>query len=467
MWRVQIRNLENIRRMKLIFLFSIFLLLLKMNYNNNKIPYANLIPYINSINNKPYNLKKLFNSRRLYIPDANLTNEYIHYIRPINESNNEKNMIDYDKEQIFFDNNFIKRKDQLDFKDFAKLCEEEKLIYKNIKKISNQPFISIIFASFNKEKEIMKSVRTIQNQSLKNIEIIIVDDCSTDNTSKYYNLLLKTDPRIRLFYHLKNMGVWRTRIDGLLYSKGKYVIFFDVGDLYEDNYVLEDAYNVIEKYNLDCVKMFFRLILDFNNLRHRKEPLEYNDTQTKVNSKKNMVSEVNKVFRGFYGVIWNALLKSDVYIKGLYLLNNEVLNIYKNLWEDRWWTRLMNESANNLLIIKRFCYLYYRDLENSHLLNPKTIEDKDRVAQEFVYFLYFDMNFLPKEDDKKTIIDQLNYLDTTNRNEALSNFRTKFYILDNLVKKLLKDPYVKEESKISLRNILDKSYRRQKEYEKI
>ena len=226
MWRVQIRNLENIRRMKLIFLFSIFLLLLKMNYNNNKIPYANLIPYINSINNKPYNLKKLFNSRRLYIPDANLTNEYIHYIRPINESNNEKNMIDYDKEQIFFDNNFIKRKDQLDFKDFAKLCEEEKLIYKNIKKISNQPFISIIFASFNKEKEIMKSVRTIQNQSLKNIEIIIVDDCSTDNTSKYYNLLLKTDPRIRLFYHLKNMGVWRTRIDGLLYSKGKYVIFF-------------------------------------------------------------------------------------------------------------------------------------------------------------------------------------------------------------------------------------------------
>ena len=47
------------------------------------------------------------------------------------------------------------------------------------------------------------------------------------------------------------MGWWRTRRDGLLYSKGKYVIFFDVGDLYEDNYVLEDAFNVIEKYNLD------------------------------------------------------------------------------------------------------------------------------------------------------------------------------------------------------------------------
>jgi hypothetical protein len=180
----------------------------------------------------------------LYIPAANLTNEYIHYIRPINENNKEKNMIDYDKEQIYFDNKFIKRKDQLENKDFAKLCVEEKLIYKNIKKASNRPLISIILPSYNKEKDIMKSIRSVQNQSLKNIEIIIVDDCSTDNTSKYYDLLLKTDPRIRLFSHLTNMGCWRTRIDGLLYSKGKYVIFFDVGDLYEDNYVLEDAFNV-------------------------------------------------------------------------------------------------------------------------------------------------------------------------------------------------------------------------------
>jgi len=402
---------------------------------------------------------KMYNNTKIYIPASNLTNEYIHYIRPINESNNEKNMIDYDKEQIFFDNNFIKRKDQLDFKDFAKLCEDEKLIYKNIEKESNQPFISIIFASFNKEKEIMRSVRSIQNQSLKNIEIIIVDDCSTDNSSNYYNLLLKTDPRIRLFYHLTNMGVWRSRIDGLLYSKGKYMIFFDVGDL--------DAFNVIEKYNLDSVKMFFRLIYDLNNLTYNEIPFKTDVNQTKVSSKKNMFRDCKKIFGGYDGVIWNGLLKSDVYIKGLYLLNNEVLNIYKNLWEDRWWTRLMYLSSNNLLIIKRFCYLYYKDIKNDHLFFAKTIKEKDRLIHEFVYFLYFDINFLPKEDDKKIIIDQLNRLDSSKGRIALRNFRTKFYILDNFLKQLIKDPYVKEESKNSLRIILNKSYERQKEYEKI
>ena len=83
----------------------------------------------------------------------------------------------------------------------------------------------------------MKSIRSIQNQSFKNIEIIIINDCSTDNSTKYFKYLLKTDPRIRIFTLLKNMGLWRTRLDGIIYSTGKYVISFDVGDLYEDNYI--------------------------------------------------------------------------------------------------------------------------------------------------------------------------------------------------------------------------------------
>ena len=71
--------------------------------------------------------------------------------------------------------------------------------------------------------------------------------------------LLKTDPRIRIFHHVVNMGSWRTRLDGIIYSRGKYIILFDIGDLYEDNYVLSDAYNVIEKYNLILVNFFLEL----------------------------------------------------------------------------------------------------------------------------------------------------------------------------------------------------------------
>ena len=63
------------------------------------------------------------------------------------------------------------------------------------------------------------------------------------------------------------MGSWRTKLDGVIYSRGKYIILFDIGDLYEDNYVLSDAYNVIDKYNLDSCKFLFRIIRSFKKLQ--------------------------------------------------------------------------------------------------------------------------------------------------------------------------------------------------------
>jgi glycosyltransferase involved in cell wall biosynthesis len=130
--------------------------------------------------------------------------------------------------------------------------------------------ISIIVPSYNKENQILKSIRSIQNQSLKNIEIIIVDDCSIDNSKDIYKYLLETDPRIRVFRHLKNMGVWRSRLDGFLYSRAKYIIHFDMGDLYINNFVLEDYYNIISKYKLDSIRFSS---YTYNN---KSDPFNYN-----------------------------------------------------------------------------------------------------------------------------------------------------------------------------------------------
>lgn len=55
------------------------------------------------------------------------------------------------------------------------------------------------------------------------------------------------------------MGAWRSRLDAFLYSNSPYVIHFDAGDYYSDNYVLEDLYYLIKKYNLDSIRCGFRL----------------------------------------------------------------------------------------------------------------------------------------------------------------------------------------------------------------
>ena len=165
---------------------------------------------------------------------------------------------------------FRSNKNKIPLEDFYKISIEGKLIDPKKYSLSDNPIISIILPFYNKKNNIIPSLRSIQNQSFKNIEIIIIDDGSTDNSKEIYEYLLQSDSRVRVFYHLKNMGVWRTRMDGFLYSNGKYILHFDPGDLYTDNYVLEDIYNLITKYNLDTVKFSFSKTIDTINLTNNE-----------------------------------------------------------------------------------------------------------------------------------------------------------------------------------------------------
>ena len=78
---------------------------------------------------------------------------------------------------------------QLTMKNFYKLCLEEKLLNNESFTLNEKPLISVLIISYNKKNELLKSIRSIQNQSLKNIEIIIVNDCSTDKSEEIFKYL--------------------------------------------------------------------------------------------------------------------------------------------------------------------------------------------------------------------------------------------------------------------------------------
>ena len=80
-------------------------------------------------------------------------------------------------------------------------------------------------------------------------------------------------------------------------SRGEYVIHFDIGDLYEDNLVLEDAYNIAKKYNLDSIKMFFRLLYSYKDFKNYKIPYKFKKKYdyTKIVYKPN-IENYNKKF---------------------------------------------------------------------------------------------------------------------------------------------------------------------------
>ena len=91
------------------------------------------------------------------------------------------------------------------------------------------PKISIIIAAYNQEKNIEKCLNSIVTQSYKNLEIIIINDGSTDNTNFICEDFFKYDKRIKLIYQ-NNGGLSRARNTGLKNMTGDYVTFVDADE---------------------------------------------------------------------------------------------------------------------------------------------------------------------------------------------------------------------------------------------
>ena len=97
--------------------------------------------------------------------------------------------------------------------------------------MNNSPYFSIIVPMYNAERYIKICVNSILNQTFQDFELIIVDDCSTDNSYKICSELYGNNEKVRLFRHEKNRGNGFTRNIGLKNSIGRYIVFVDSDDI--------------------------------------------------------------------------------------------------------------------------------------------------------------------------------------------------------------------------------------------
>ena len=116
--------------------------------------------------------------------------------------------------------------------------------------------VSIIIPVYNVEKYINHCVRAARNQTLQDIEIILVDDESPDGCPQICDDYAKNDSRIKVV-HKKNGGLGFARNSGLEVATGKYVTFLDSDD-FVDLYTYEHLYNIAKRENLDALYYKFK-----------------------------------------------------------------------------------------------------------------------------------------------------------------------------------------------------------------
>lgn len=115
-----------------------------------------------------------------------------------------------------------------------------------------QPKVSIIIPCYGVERYLDRCMKTVVNQTLKDIEIILVDDSSPDRVPEICDEWAKSDNRIKVIHKEKNEGLGFARNTGLDIAKGEYVAFVDSDD-YVDITIYEQLYNASEHGIFDAV----------------------------------------------------------------------------------------------------------------------------------------------------------------------------------------------------------------------
>ena len=114
----------------------------------------------------------------------------------------------------------------------------------------DRSLVSVIVTTYNRERNIKKCIESVINQSYKNLEIIIIDDCSTDGTFEF--LCSLNDRRIRVEKNSVNKGSNASRNIGLKLARGTYIAFLDDDDEWYPNKISEQI-NVIHRRNAGLV----------------------------------------------------------------------------------------------------------------------------------------------------------------------------------------------------------------------
>lgn len=234
---------------------------------------------------------------------------------PIAQNNDEllNNILHFDIEK--YNKDLLTYYNDEGFSEYGHACQKVMKLIENkhgnesnekSNKNNTSPLISVIIPCYNAEKYVEFAVRSIMSQTYKNLEIIITDDCSTDNTFSILEKLADEDNRIKLYKNETNLKIVKTLNKMVLLANGKYIARMDADDISLPERI-EKQVEFLEK-NSDiafCGTNAF--IINENGKITRKTSLP-------------ITSEDNKFFLQFYSTFFHpsVMLRSKIYKENFY-----------------------------------------------------------------------------------------------------------------------------------------------------
>lgn len=222
--------------------------------------------------------------------------------------------------------------------------------------------VSVIIPVYNVENYLKRCVDSILDQTYKNIEIIIVNDGSTDRSLEICEIYHKNYNNIKLI-NKENGGLSSARNEGIRYSNGDYLLFLDSDDYFDSSLYVEKLVKDAKDNDADLVIFGMKKLYDINDFKLVPVHGQYNKKQSKN-------SLVNNLMRNdaYKSRACTKLIKKDIIIK------NNIFFIDKIRSEDIEWSLHILICSKKIIVNKEVYYVYQQNRKNS-ITSSFTLDD--------------------------------------------------------------------------------------------
>ena len=260
----------------------------------------------------------------------------------------------------------------------------------------NTPAVSVIIPVRNSGRYFRECLDSVTRQTLQDIEIIIIDDASTDGSDTVAEAYAAQDPRITVIHHTESTGAGPARNDGMAIAKGEYIAFMDSDDLYPAADVLEKLYRTaVEKKANICGGSLYKIDAD-GNILDMKVPDQYFEKEGWVNYRDYQYDG------GFYRFL---------YRKNFLKENNIIFPVYKRFQDSVFFVKAM-DKANLFYALPSYTYSY-RKKHKTILWTYQKIKDHLTGVREILTFSsqkeYCRLHYLMSKNILETVRYKINF----------------------------------------------------------
>lgn len=255
-----------------------------------------------------------------------------------------------------------------------------------MKTVNINALVSVIIPAYNCEKYIEKAICSVLDQTVKNIEIIVIDDCSTDNTWKVITTIAESDSRVHIYKNQKNLGVVETRNRAMSLCHGTFIALLDGDDFWYEN-KLECQLKLQAETKADLVYCSYAIV-DENDRKQCKDFIVPDYTNLEMTLEQSVISCSTAMFRrgiadkycfkkNYYHedlVFWIDILKDGAVARG----TKEILAAYRMLPNSRASNKL-NSAVNRYKIMHG--YLGYSICDSLKIIAGFAVKALDKYKR--------------------------------------------------------------------------------------